>query len=348
MDTSLQFVPVMIVGFATALGLTPLSRQIAIRLGVVDKPTLPRKLHVGNKPMLGGLAIYTAIVVSLLVFSPAQYLRELIAICVGAGLLAVTGGLDDRYHLGVRVRLLANALAALIVVLAGIQIRLFGVPLLDVMVTFVWIIALTNAANFLDNMDGLTAGFSAIACAFFWLIAFTNGQVLVSLLAAAIFGSALGFLAYNFNPSSTFMGDMGALVLGYLQAVLAIKLQFGAQPLSITWMIPILVLVLPVFDINLVVWTRLSEGRSPFEGGRDHTSHRIMALGFSQRMTLFIIYVFCALYGIMGFAVSVLVPASASIVGGVGIALLVFFAVVMIAIRQRIQKRPVATSPTTP
>lgn len=340
MDTSLQFVPVMIVGFAAALGLTPLSRQIAIQLGVVDKPTLPRKLHKGNKPLLGGLAIYVAIVLSLLVFSPPQYLRELLAICAGAGLLAIVGGLDDRYHLGVRVRLLTNALAVLIVVLAGVQIRLFNTPLIDLPMTFIWIMALTNAANFLDNMDGLTAGFSAIACAFFWLIAFTQGQVLVSLLAAAVFGSALGFLAYNFNPSSTFMGDMGALVLGFLQAVLAIKLQFGAQPISITWMIPILVLALPIFDMNLVVWTRLSEGRSPFEGGRDHTSHRIMALGFSQRMTLLLIYGFCALFGTMGFAVSVLVPASAALIGGIGLGLLVFFGAIMVVIRQRIQKKP--------
>ncbi len=339
MDTSLQFIPIMIVGFAAALGLTPFSRQLAMRLGVVDKPTLPRKLHKGAKPMMGGLAIYLGVVLSLLVFSPSQYIRELIAICVGAGLLAIVGGLDDRYNLGVRIRLLGNAAAVAIVVLAGVQIRLFNTPLIDIPLTFVWIMALTNAANFLDNMDGLTAGFSAIACGFFWLIAFSQGQILVSLMAAAIFGSALGFLAYNFNPSSTFMGDMGALVLGFLQAVLAIKLQFGEQPLSVTWMIPILVLALPVFDINLVVWTRLSEGRSPFEAGRDHTSHRIMALGFSQRATLFIIYVFCVLYGVMGFAVSALVPSLALVVGIVGLAILAIFAVVMVWIRQTIQKK---------
>ncbi len=330
----------MIVGFAASLGLTPVSRQIAMRLGVVDKPTLPRKLHKGEKPLMGGLAIYLAVMFSLLVFSPPQYISQLVAICGGAGLLAVVGGLDDRYNLGVRVRLLANAVAALVVVLAGVQIRLFGIAPLDALLTLVWMMAITNAANFLDNMDGLTAGFSAIACFFFWLIAFTQGQVLVSLMAAAIFGSALGFLAYNFSPSSTFMGDMGALVLGFLQAVLAIKLQFSQQPLSVTWVIPILVLALPVFDINLVVWTRLAEGRSPFEGGRDHTSHRIMALGFSPRVTILIIYVFCALFGFMGLVISAAPAERGAMVGLFGLVLLAIMYVIMVVIRQKIQKKP--------
>lgn len=341
MEPSLQFIPMMIVGFAAALGLTPVSRQIAMRLGIVDKPTVARKIHKGNKPMLGGLAIYVAVVVSLLVFSPPQYISQFVAICAGAGLLAVIGALDDRYHLGIRIRLIVNAVASVVVILSGVQIHLFNTPLLDLPLTLLWLVAITNAANFLDNMDGLTAGFSAIACGFFWLIAFLQGQVLVSLMAAAVFGSALGFLTYNFNPSSTFMGDMGALVLGFLQAVLAIKLQFGEQPLSVTWIIPILVLALPVFDINLVVWTRLAEGRSPGEGGRDHTSHRIMALGFSQRATLFIIYTFCVLFGLLGLAVSVLPPDQGMMTGVIGIALLGFLYGLMVLIRQRIQKKAV-------
>jgi UDP-GlcNAc:undecaprenyl-phosphate/decaprenyl-phosphate GlcNAc-1-phosphate transferase len=339
MDTPLQFFPVMVVGFTMALGLTPLSRQIAMRLGVVDKPTLPRKLHVGNKPMMGGLAIYVALVLALLVFSPAEYLTELIAISTGAGLLAIVGALDDRFNLGVRIRLVVMFIATTIVILSGVQIRLLGIAWIDIPMTYLWIIALTNAANFLDNMDGLTAGFSAIACGFFLLIAVTHGQILVSLMAAAIFGSAMGFLAYNFNPASTFMGDMGALVLGFLQAILAIKLQFGEQPISVTWMIPVLVLALPIFDINLVVWTRLSEKRSPFEGGRDHTSHRIMAVGFSQRITILIIYLFCVLFGLLAFTVSIVDSQSAWFAGMTGLGVLGVAYLIMIVIRQRIQKK---------
>lgn len=342
MDSALQFVPIMIVGFAMALGLTPLSRQIAMRLGVVDKPTLARKIHKDHKPLMGGLAIYVAFVASLLVFSPPRHLFELGAICAGAGLLSFVGLLDDRFNLSVRVRLLAMLCAAGIVIAAGIQIRLFNAPLLDVLLTLLWIVGITNAANFLDNMDGLTAGISAIASGFFLLIAFIQGQVLVSLLAAAVFGSAVGFLAYNFNPASTFMGDMGALVLGYVLAILGIKLQFATQPLSVTWMIPLFVLALPIFDINLVVWTRVFEGRSPFEGGKDHTSHRIMALGFSQRWTLAIIYTLCVLFGALGLVISLAPPAQGLVVGGVGALVIVVLYIVMIVIRQRIQKRPAA------
>lgn len=309
MDASVQYIPILIVGFAMSLGFTPLSRQVAMRLGFVDKPNEARKTHKDNKPMMGGLAIYIALTLSVLLFSPPQHIQELLAIVAGAGLLVIVGLVDDRYQLSWRVRFIVQFIAAAVLVVFGIQIRLFGIWLLDIPITLIWVVALTNATNFLDNMDGLTAGLSAIAAAWFLLIAIVNGQILVSLLAAAILGSAVGFLAYNFAPSSTFMGDMGALPLGFLLATLAIKLNFSGQPLNVTWMIPPLVIALPIFDINLVVWTRLREGRSPAEGGRDHTSHRLQALGFNARQTLLILYVMCLLFGGIGFLVSV-VPAS--------------------------------------
>ncbi len=339
MDTTLQHVPIMIVGFAAALGLTPISRRIAMKLGVVDKPTLARKIHTDHKPMMGGLAIYAAFTLSLLLFSPPQHIAELLAIIAGAAPLSLTGLLDDRYNLPWRVRLPVMFFAAAVPVFAGIQIHLFNIAWLDIPITLLWIVTLTNAANFLDNMDGLTAGLSAIAAIFFLLIAITHGQILVSLLAAAVLGSAIGFLAYNFNPASTFMGDMGALVLGYILAIVGIKLNFATQPLGVTWMIPILVLALPVFDINLVVWTRLAEGRSPAEGGKDHTSHRIMSLGFNQRQTLFILYGACTLFGTIGFLVSATPVALAWQIGIFGIILLLSLYALMVFIRQRYQKK---------
>lgn len=342
MDTTIQFIPVLIVGFATSLGLTPISRQIAMRLGVVDSPRSERKIHQDHKPMMGGLAIYVAFVLSLFLFSPPQHLLELGAIAGGAGLLAFVGLLDDRYTLNWPVRLVVMFVAAGVVVLAGVQIRLFGTNWIDVPVTLVWLVALTNAANFLDNMDGLTAGISTIAAFFFLLIALLQGQVLVSLMAAALLGSAIGFLIYNFNPASTFMGDMGALVLGFLLGVLAIKLKFDVQPLNVTWMVPLLVLALPIFDINLVVGTRLVEGRSPASAGKDHTSHRIMALGFGQRPTLLIIYTLCAIYGSVGVLVSIAPPDVALRLGLFSLGTLGALVGVMIVIRERLQK---ATAP---
>lgn len=329
----------MIVGFALALSLTPMSRQVAMRLGVVDKPNAPRKTHTDHKPMMGGLAIFLALSTALLIFSPPESFVTFLAIVVGAAILAVVGALDDRFDLSWRLRFGMQFVVAFLIVLAGVQIQLIGNQLIDVPITLIWIVALTNAANFLDNMDGLTAGLSTIASFWFLVIALTEAEYAVTMLAAATFGSAFGFLIYNFNPASTFMGDMGALVLGFVLAVLAIMLKFGNQPLGVSWMVPVLVLALPITDISLVVFTRLSEGRSPTEAGRDHTSHRLLALKFSPRMTLAALYTFCFLYGLLGFLVAISPPEVAFRVGIFSLVILGIWLAFMVYIRERYQKR---------
>ncbi len=233
--------------------------------------------------------------------------------------------------------MLAEIIATFALIAAGIHIQLFKTPLLDYPLTLLWVVALTNAVNFLDNMDGLAAGLSAIAAGFFTLIAFTEGLSLVSSLAAALMGSAVGFLIYNFNPASTFMGDMGALVLGFVLATLGIKLQFGALPPSVTWTVPLLVLALPIFDICLVVFTRIMEGRSPGQAGKDHTSHRLMSLGLSQRWTLFVLYGACLFFGTLGFLVSIETPDRALLIGLSGLALLGILFVLMMWVRRKYQ-----------
>ncbi len=334
---ALQFIPILVVGFAASLGLTPVSRRIAMRLGVVDKPN-QRKIHDDHKPLMGGLAIYGALALSLLLFSPPQHLLELGAILAGALVLALVGLADDRYNLGIRIRLIAMSIAALGLVWAGIGIQLFQTPWIDIPLTVLWVLTVTNATNFMDNMDGLTAGFTAIVSGFFVVIAFSQGLTLVTSLAAALMGSAVGFLIYNFNPSSIFMGDMGALVLGFIMAVLGIKLKFGTQPLNVTWMVPILVLALPLFDITLVVVTRLLEGRSPGQAGKDHTSHRLMSIGFSQRQTLLILYGACILFGTIGMLVGAAPPDIALRVGVAGLLFLLGLFLLMMWIRVHYQK----------
>jgi UDP-GlcNAc:undecaprenyl-phosphate GlcNAc-1-phosphate transferase len=212
--------------------------------------------------------------------------------------------------------------------------------------TVLWVLTVTNAANFMDNMDGLTAGFTAIASGFFVVIAFSQGLTLVTSLAAALAGSAVGFLIYNFNPSSIFMGDMGALVLEFVLAVLGIKLKFGTQPLNVTWMIPILVMALPLFDITLVVVTRLMEGRSPAQAGKDHTSHRLMSIGFSQRQTLFILYGMGIIFGFIGVLVGAATPDIALRVGIAALCFLGILFLLMMWIRVRYQKP--LSSPQSP
>jgi UDP-GlcNAc:undecaprenyl-phosphate GlcNAc-1-phosphate transferase len=334
---ALVFVPILVVGFAASLSLTPVSRQIAMRMGVVDRPT-QRKIHHDHKPLMGGLAIYVALAASLLLFSPPQHLVELGAILAGAAFLALVGLLDDRYGLGIRVRLIAMTIAALGLALAGIQIHLFRTPFLDVPLTILWVLTLVNAANFMDNMDGLTAGFTVIGAGFFMLIAFTEGLTLVTSLAAALMGSAIGFLVYNFSPSSIFMGDMGALVLGFILAVLGIKLKFD-QPPDVTWMVPLLVLALPLFDITLVVMTRLLEKRSPAQAGKDHTSHRLMSIGFNQRITLFILYGACFIFGSIGVLIGASPPEIGVRLGLAGLGFLAFCFLLMMWVRRKYQIR---------
>ncbi len=337
MDANLQFIPIMIVGFGASLCLTPLTRQIAMRLGVTAAPN-KRNIHASHVPLMGGAAIYIGFVLSVLLFSPPTYLVELGAIVAGATLLALIGYLDDRRHLSPRLRLLVMTGSALVVAAAGVQIRLFSNPLIDLPLTVFWIVALINAVNWIDNMDGLAAGTAAITAGFFLLLALSQGQVLVSMLAAAIFGSAVGFLTYNFNPSSTFMGDMGAYTLGFVLAILAIKLKFAAQPLNVTWMVPVFVLALPILDMNLAVFTRLLERRPLMLASKDHISHRFLSLGLSQRQTLALLYLASAVYGTLALVISQVAADLALALGGLGLLGLGASFCLLIVIRARRQK----------
>jgi UDP-GlcNAc:undecaprenyl-phosphate GlcNAc-1-phosphate transferase len=304
---------------------------------VVDAPG-QRKIHLDHKPLMGGLAIYGAFVLALILFSPPQYIVELGAVISGAGILALVGLADDRFNLGIGIRLVAQIAVSVVLILAGIRVQLFGTLWLDVPITILWIVGVTNALNFLDNMDGLAAGVTGIAAAFFTLIALNEGLTLVSSLAAALAGAAAGFLIYNFSPASTFMGDMGSLVIGFVLAVLGIKLEFGTQPLSVTWMVPILVLGMPLMDITLVVFTRIREGRSPVQGGKDHSSHRLLSMGLGQRATAIILYVVCVAFGAFGAFVSVAETQTAFIVGLIGLGLMGALFVFMVWAREKYQK----------
>lgn len=333
---TLQFFPALVIGFATALGLTPVSRQIAMRLGVVDKPNA-RKLHHDHKPLMGGLAIYLAFALALLLFSPPRHVVQLGAVLAGSAFVALIGLLDDRYNLGIRIRLLAVFVAASGVYASGIGFAPTTFWPLNYALTVFWILAITNAVNFLDNMDGLAAGISSVAAFFFMTIAIVHQLSLVSVLAAALLGSAVGFLVYNFAPSSTFMGDMGALTLGFVLAVLGIKIDMITIPFDATWFVPLLVLALPAFDINLVVWTRISEGRSPGEAGKDHTSHRLIARGLSHRQTAIVIYTACVFFGLAGLTLTVAPAPYNWLIVAACAALIVLFYARMIHFRRQYQ-----------
>jgi UDP-GlcNAc:undecaprenyl-phosphate GlcNAc-1-phosphate transferase len=289
--------------FATALvfaiGGTPLARRLALRVGAVDHPS-ERKIHSSPMPLLGGVAIYGAFLVALVLFEDRFYIPQIISIIVGATWVSFLGVWDDHVGMSAGLKLLGQVLGALILIATGVTADIFHQPVLNAAVTLVWIVGITNAMNLLDNVDGLSGGIAAVASAFFLLIAALNGQYLVGSLTAALLGASIGFLIYNFNPASIFMGDTGSLFLGFVLAAIGLKLRFTGHPDVVTWLTPLLVLGLPIFDTTLVVVSRLRRGLNPLtHGGTDHLSHRMIAMGFTPRETVLSLYLVSGALGVL-------------------------------------------------
>jgi UDP-GlcNAc:undecaprenyl-phosphate GlcNAc-1-phosphate transferase len=289
-----------------AVAATPVARRVAYTLGILDQPSL-RKVHTAPVPLLGGVAIYLACVIALLIFSDAFYVQQVIGILLGATWVSFLGIWDDWRNLRPALKLAGQVLAIAVLIATGVQVESLHNPYLNLFVTAAWVVGITNAVNFLDNMDGLSGGVAAIASGWFLVIGILNGQWLVAPFAAALMGAALGFLVYNFNPARIFMGDAGSLFLGFMLAALGIKLRFPTLPDTVTWMIPVLVLGVPVLDMTLVTLSRIRRGVNPWTtAGKDHLSHRFVKLGMSHRRAVLTIYGLCLLSGALAFAVQYL------------------------------------------
>jgi UDP-GlcNAc:undecaprenyl-phosphate GlcNAc-1-phosphate transferase len=226
------------------------------------------------------------------------------------------GVVDDRWGLGSYVKLIGQLLAACILVYSGVQVSIWG-NWLDIVVTIGWVVGITNAMNLLDNMDGLSGGIAMIAAVFFTLLASLSDQYLVGALAAALAGACAGFLIYNWNPAHIFMGDTGSLFLGFLLAAVGIKLRFPSNSDTITWMIPVLVLALPVFDTTLVFISRLRRGKNPLTTpGKDHISHRLAFLTGSRREAVLLCYLLAGSAGLASIFITKANLVEAATVGG--------------------------------
>jgi UDP-GlcNAc:undecaprenyl-phosphate GlcNAc-1-phosphate transferase len=272
--------------------LTPVALRVAVRNGIYDHPS-GYKAQAQPVPYLGGMAIIVAFAIAVLaaalVTPPVSGVAELATI-LGLGVaLGLVGLVDDLRTLGPWVRLATQLVAAWAVWATGAGVNLFGQPVFDGLLTMLWVVGITNAFNLLDNMDGLSAGVAAIAAGWFFVIAAFHGQFLVAALAIALAGCALGFLRHNFHPARIYMGDAGSLFLGFVLAVIGIKLRFEG-PTQVTFFVPILVLGVAIFDTTLVTVTRIARRRSPFAGGRDHVSHRLVRLGVPVRGAVGLVY----------------------------------------------------------
>ena len=278
----LQSVAAFVVATVVSLVITPLAIRAALRLGVLDRPG-EHKSHATPTPYLGGVAIVLAVTLAILLAAVVRgeeftTLSQLLGLLGIALAMALTGLVDDLRGLPVALRFGLQFAAALGLWAIGIRVSLTGLTLLDLPLTVLWTVGITNAMNLLDNMDGLSASTATIASLWFGVIALINGQVLVGALAFAVAGAAAGFLRDNRPPARIYMGDAGSLFLGIMLASLGMQLSLGRGMLA-TAAIPILILTVPVLDTALVTVARLRHGISPFQGGRDHTSHRLVRVG---------------------------------------------------------------------
>jgi UDP-GlcNAc:undecaprenyl-phosphate GlcNAc-1-phosphate transferase len=293
------YVLILISALILAFGVTPLAQRVARRLGVIDQPAA-RKQHTIPTPLLGGAAIYLAVIISLVVLGDHFYVNQVAGIFLGATLMSFMGLWDDRWHLGPWPKLGGQFLAAGILVLTDVRISMLPWVWLNIAATLLWVVFITNAMNLLDNMDGLSGGIAAIAAAFFLLFAAMSKQYLVGALAAALVGACAGFLFYNFNPARIFMGDTGSLFLGFTLAAVGIKLRFPDNSAFVTWMVPVLVLAVPLFDTTLVIISRLRRGLNPLTTpGKDHLSHRLARLTGSPREAVLICYLLGGAAGVI-------------------------------------------------
>ena len=299
----------LILGAATFLfvgGLTPIMRKIAIKIGAVDRPNLERKTQKEPVPYLGGVAISIGITVAsfaALLYSDfsTETFNKALSVLLPAILISGMGLYDDLKGLEPWPRLVAQTIAgtavAIYLIENGTLGQAFNNQIIDYVVTIIWVVGICNSINFFDNLDGGASGTVAVISIFLFAIAFDHGQSLVSALAIVTAGATLGFLIWNKTPAKIYMGDAGALFLGIIIAVLTIRLDPEVGPQSRALAVPLLLMAVPILDTTTVVISRLSRGISPFTGGRDHLSHRLMRKGLGRKMTAYVLWGMAAAFG---------------------------------------------------
>ena len=310
-------------------------RKLALKIGAVDVPNLPRKIQSEPIPYLGGVAIALGVVVAsfagILVedYSIVNF-KIASTVIIPALLIASVGLWDDIKELQPWPRLIAQtsvgtAMALILTATDTMGIAL-GNQFLNAAVSIFWIVGITNSINFFDNLDGGAAGTVAIASFFLFLIANSEGQILVSALAIVVCGSTAGFLLWNKSPAKIYMGDAGALFLGIVMGVLTIRLDPGVKPQALSLVIPIALLAIPILDTTVAVSSRLYRGISPFTGGRDHLSHRLMRIGMHRKYAAITLWAASGVYGLLAYAIYQSQNSLYAYIAGAGwVALLVFF-----------------------
>ena len=285
-------------GLVTLAG-TPLLRRLAVATEFVDHPVAAHKSHREPTPYLGGIGLIVAVLVALLFTDGLT--PQVGVIALGGSLIGILGLLDDHRSVGALFRFSVEVAVAAVALAAGLRIHATDVPAIDGLLTLVWIVGVTNAVNLLDNMDGLAAGVSAAAATAIFALAVLGEQFVTATVAAGLVGACVGFLAHNKRPASIFMGDTGSLFLGFALAVVALDVSPALTAPS-SFAVPLMLLALPVLDTATVTLARLRRGRPVSQGGKDHLSHRLVAIGLSPATAVAVLVGFESLAGMAAVA----------------------------------------------
>lgn len=307
-----------------AYAITPPVRVLAYKIGAIDIPADARRMHKKPIPRLGGLAIFFSFIITSLIF--CDFSPALVSIWIGGLILCVLGTLDDIYRLHWLVKLIVQIAAAALAVANGISIDQINVGggylhlgMWSYPLTILWITGLTNAINFIDGLDGLACGVSAICacsiCGVTLLIGDFSSALITAILAAACFG----FLPFNRNPARIFMGDTGALFLGYTLAVISVEGVFKLHTL-ISLLIPVSIFALPLFDTLFAILRRVLHGKSPFSADRGHLHHRLVDMGFTQKETVGILYSICGILGMVALTFTDVMFKETRVIKSIGLA----------------------------
>src|SRR5689334_11796717 len=302
MNFSLPTLLTVATAFLLALVLTPLMRALARRYGFIAVPKTDR-WHKKPTAMLGGVVIWLTVLIIYFAFSVHSAYGKWILLA--STFLFLVGLIDDLIHIKPYQKLIGQILGSVYVVYYGLTLPWTSSVLLNMALTLFWLVAITNAINLLDNMDGLASGIAVIAAGFLALSFVNSGEFIEALMLLIFAAALLGFLFYNSNPASIFMGDCGSMFVGFFLASSALVNVSGGRSRSFlpVLAVPILILFIPIFDTTFVTVLRKLSGRAASQGGRDHTSHRLVALGMSERKAVFMLYGFAALSGLLAILV---------------------------------------------
>ncbi len=296
------------VAFIIAFASTPIVKSFAQKVGAMDVPNEARRVHDHPIPRMGGLAIFFGFVISVVLF--ADITKQIQGILIGCVIIIATGAVDDIVSLNAWLKLALQTLAAIVAVLHGVVIEVLMNPIvfsdtqhlflgvLSIPVTIIWIVGITNSVNLIDGLDGLACGVSVISSVTMLVTALLVAEGNVAVILAALAGACVGFIPYNFNPAKIFMGDTGALLLGYVLATMSVVGMFKFYAI-VTFAVPLLAMALPLVDTVFSFCRRLLHGQSPMHPDRGHFHHRLIDMGLTQKQAVSVLYSISAILGLL-------------------------------------------------